>query len=106
MRHVHGTYPLDGLNWRVVRRLKDVVEAAGLLGLSLTAEETEQMAEGDEVYLWLNKGYRAIGHEPTPNNGFLFEEMFLKSPEEKRFEIGTLAVYLADGRYLLIERVK
>lgn len=102
--HIHGTYPFDDRTqrWDSIRDLT-AEEAAVITGASL--EKLTKDAFGG-VYLWLNKGYVVIGSAEPGINGLIAGMLEERLGSARRsWPVGTQAVYLADGLYMLIERV-
>jgi hypothetical protein len=120
----HGTYPLDGGNWTIVRGLT-VPEVAKLLGLTeplgkefLPRDPAEyndfEFSNscwdcGPDRYLFLNKGYVILGDRapksPPSELSLAVMEQLISGEVGPAVESGTEAVYVHDGRYMLIQRI-
>lgn len=99
-RPIHGTYPFDTNNWETVRRDLPKEEAAKLVGIP-----------DDEItdYMWLNKGYIIINSDIKPGSslGAVFAEMMTANGVQTAgVPVGAEAVFLGDGTYYLIRKVR
>jgi hypothetical protein len=115
---VHGTYPMDSGKWITLERRLPLDRVAKLLGIEVTEDEVKEHEKGrmdyfaGAVYLWLNKGFVLIdkpeleGTQGEGNLGLHFVELLGGCPELRGVKKGDKAVYLHDGRYSIIERVK
>jgi len=123
MFNVHGTYPMDGGKWRIVaptpeRRdacdyltVDDVRSFLDFVGpLSADYYQGEEDRWGPKRYLFVNKGYVVLGGDGGPVDGssdalaFAFLEQLTEGEVGRPWPKGTRAVYVHDGRYMLIER--
>ena len=115
---IHGTYPMDSGKWVTVERRLPLDVVAKLVGVEVTEDEVKKHEEAQKdfipsgVYLWLNKGFVIIdrpdlvGERWRGNLGLTFIEQLGGSPCVRGVKVGDKAVYLHDGRYSIIERVK
>jgi hypothetical protein len=94
---VHGTYPFDMHDkWNSLGRISHE-EAAKLVN---APEEVRQ-----QQYMWLNKGFIVLGLPQDEGRTVIIEDMYF-NVEHQRIKKGMQAVYLHDGNYTLLERVK
>ncbi len=99
-RPIHGTYPFDTENWEMVRRELSKEEAAKLVGIP--DEEVED-------YMWINKGYLLINTNIAPGSSMeaaFVEQLSRDGAHLIGVPVGTEAVYLGDGVYYLIRKVR
>ena len=101
---IHGTYPLDTGDW-VHEAYLPIEEVIDLLNLPWEPFKHNPYGAG---YLWLNKGYVVLGMPPeqgltSAEAGFLEVGRDL---EHEGVPMGAYAVYLHDGTYSLIQKVR
>ena len=111
---VHGTYPFDRKGWVTLKggwdqppfELKSAMELLGVRPEELDKRQVEDLAQGRDVYLFLNKGYvLLVAQEDAVGLDGLaagLAEMF-GTLGPRTLPVGTQAVYLHDGKYSLIE---
>ena len=101
---VHGMYP--GHAWKTVRWI-GAEEAAALLGVAMDAEMKE-LARESALYLFLNEGYVVLGAPPSNLSELELAvlEQACPSRDGQLWPVGARAIYLRNGRYSIIQRIK
>lgn len=108
---IHGTYPYDSFKWSHVRDITRE-EAAKLVN---APQELIDDREGDKRYpryLWMNKGYIVLNQphmesaRTEPGLVYALLESVMTDMEPKGIPVGSEAVYLHDGNYSIIKKVR